>query len=630
MNIQRDESANSTLTNIGGEISAEVHAYLDQHKIESTLTKAFNEVMKTLPIDPFSEICSILKSESKDIFSINSISIKEKVIEDFKSIPSFEVTMTYKGATRNVLSYPIPFSTLAYEKYLSSNEELNNTFSEIFSEDVKNLDFEDPNQFDENLINLVIKKNKENDDMALSLSNTLSLMIYISTALMKNMSLSKYIKENKSNLIFRNESKKKGKTPNLGFCIFKTGKNMNSKIKYERFLIMINNDIFNNISEKKKMIIDLYTKMHEIIRKALTAGKAGENGMKTNNEGSFTPPSDKYEDVLKLMESFIKDINASMDNQNVVSLGIDFNADNFYNPKDNTYEAEGAKKPLDNVQLIDTYIKLITDHPSLTYLEQPLSCDDEDGWSLLIEKLKDKPNINLVKKVDIYKKDPEPKIAATDPNEVKKEKVEEKEKEKEIKKEESKEKIDKTKKTTTTKKKKKNLEPVKTDEPLKTEENFKKEKPKIGLFSYRLREANVISHLFNNILKMKEKNNNFGGILYENDIESNQAGIINLGMALNCDYIILNGVNMSDQKITKIKEYIEELDSISNEENTGEENEPKIEENKENNENQENKENDGNKENIQEKINEEVVNDNDKNKSNKSSNKNSKENINNK
>ena len=105
-------------------------------------------------------------------------------------------------------------------------------------------------------------------------------------------------------------------------------------------------------------------------------------------------------------------------------------------------------------------------------------------------------------------------------------------------------------------------------------------------------------------MKMKENNNNFGGILYENDIESNQAGIINLGMALNCDYIILNGVNMSDQKITKIKEYIEELDSISNEENTGEENEPKIEENKENNENQENKENDGNKENIQEKINE--------------------------
>ena len=626
MNTQREESI-SSLSNQGGEVPLEVHAYLEQHKIEPTLTKAFNDVMRLLPIDPFSEICSILKSESKDIFSINSISIKEQIIEDFKTIPSFEISMTYKGATRTVLTYPIPFSSLAYEKYTESNEELNKTFNEIFSEDVKNLDFEDPNKFDENLVNLMMKKNKETDVMALSLSNTISLMIYKSTALMKNMSLSEYIKENKSNLIFKNGNKKNGKSPNLGFCIFKTGKNMNSKIKYERFLIMVNNEIFDDKSiDKKKIIIELYIKMHEIIRKTLTAGKAGENGMKTNNEGSFTPPSDKYEDVLKLMEGFIKDTNAAMDNKNIVSLGIDFNADNYYNPKDNTYDTEGAKKPLDNVQLIETYLKLITDHPSLTYLEEPLAYEDEDGWSQLIEKLKDKPNINIVKKVDIYKKDPEPKIANTDPNQVPSEKKEEKE----LKKEESKEKVNKSKKPST-KKKKKNLEPVKSDEPqIKTEENFKKEKPKIGLYSYRLREANVISHLFANILKLKEANPNMGAVIYENDIESNQSGIINLGMALNCDYIILNGVNMSDQKITKIKAYVEELESISKEENVEGNNEVTNEENKEEKK-EENKEEE-NKENVQEnKKEEEVLNNDEKNKTNsKNSNKNSKESINNK
>ena len=556
--------SSSSLTQLG-EMPAEVRLYLEQHKIEPILTKAFNEVMRILPIDPFSEICSILKTESKDIYQVNSISIKDKVIEDFKTIPSFEVSMTYKGATRTVLTYPIPFSSLAYEKYLASNEELAKTFNSIFNESVKNLDFEDPSQFDEKLLSLIQntnqdkEKEKESDPMVLSLSNTISLMIYISTALMKNKTLSEYFKENKSNLIFKNESKKKS-TPNLGFCIFKTGKNMNSKIKFERFLIMVNNEIFNNNDvDKKKIIIDLYAKMYDIIKKSLTAGKAGENGMKTNNEGSFTPPSDKYEDVLKLMEGFIKDINTAMDNKNVVSLGIDFNADNYYNPKDNTYDTEGAKKPLDNIQLVDMYVKLIADHPLLTYLEQPLSYDDEDGWSLLIEKMKDKPNINLVKKVDIYKKEPEPKIAATDPNEQQKDKKDEKD----MKKEESKEKVEKSKKTS--KKKKKNLEVIKTDEPqIKTEENCKKEKPKISLYSYRLREANVLSDMFNNILKMKEKNKNVGGIIYENDIESNQAGIINLGMALNCDYIILNGVNMSDQKVTKIKEYIEELDNFSN------------------------------------------------------------------
>ena len=208
---------------------------------------------------------------------------------------------------------------------------------------------------------------------------------------MTNINFSQFIAENKSNLILKKAQRNQGKTPNLGFCIFKTGKSMNSKIKYERFLLMINSEIFesnNDLKEKKK----------EIIKKTLTAGKAGENSMRTNNEGSFTPPSDKYEDVLKLMEGFIKEINASMNNQNFVSLGIDFNAENFFNSKDGTYEPEGVKKAVDSNALIDIYLKLINDHPSLTYLEQPLAYDDIDGWGTLLEKLKDKTNISIDRK----------------------------------------------------------------------------------------------------------------------------------------------------------------------------------------------------------------------------------------
>ena len=568
------ENRRSSLLLEGSELPEKIKAYIEEHKLESILTKAFNDVIRILPIDPYSEICSILKDENKPIFSINSIKIKDQIIEDFKSIPSLELIMTYKGATRTVLTYPVPFSTLAYEKYTASNDELLNVFNEIFSEEVKSLDYEDPNQFDEKILTLLKNKNKENketDAMALSLSNTISLMIYISTALMTNINFCQFIAENKSNLILKKAQRNQGKTPNLGFCIFKTGKSMNSKIKYERFLLMINSEIFesnNDLKEKKKeIIIELYKKMFEIIKKTLTAGKAGENGMRTNNEGSFTPPSDKYEDVLKLMEGFIKEINASMNNQNLVSLGIDFNAENFFNSKDGTYEPEGVKKAVDSNALIDIYLKLINDHPSLTYLEQPLAYDDIDGWGTLLEKLKDKTNISIVQKVDIYRKEPEPKIPTPEQmNELNKEKKEE------PKKEEPKEKPpEKPKKG---KKKKKPVETVKTEEVAnKTNENFKKEKPKIGMFSYRLGEANVISQLFNNILKKKETNADFSGVIYENDIEANQAGIIQLGMALNFDYIILNGLNMSAQKITKIKAYVEELDNVANLKNIPENNE---------------------------------------------------------
>ena len=194
------ENRRSSLLLEGSELPEKIKTYIEEHKLESILTKAFNDVIRILPIDPYSEICSILKDENKPIFSINSIKIKDQIIEDFKSIPSLELIMTYKGATRTVLTYPVPFSTLAYEKYTTSNDELFNVFNEIFSEEVKSLDYEDPNQFDEKILTLLKNKNKENketDAMALSLSNTISLMIYISTALMTNINFCQFIAENK-------------------------------------------------------------------------------------------------------------------------------------------------------------------------------------------------------------------------------------------------------------------------------------------------------------------------------------------------------------------------------------------------------------------------------------------------
>ena len=574
MNLQREESL-SSVSNQTSELPSEIRLYVDQTKLEQTLTNLFNDVLVRLPVDPFSEFCSILKSQSKDSYIIKSISIKEKLFEDFKSFSTFEVSMIYKGTERKILTYPIPFSSPAYEKISASPEELTKTYNEIFSEQIKNFEYIDPDEFDNKIMELIKGKNKEKDEITLSLSNTLSLISYISTAYIKNMELSDFIRKNKSNIIFKNTQIKE-KSPCISFCVFKTGKNANSKIKYERFFIMINGEAYNksNNSEKKKILIELYPKMFEIIKKALTSGKGGENGMKPNNEGSFTPPSDKYEDVLKLMEGFIKDINTAMNNQNMVTLGIDFNADNFYNSADTSYEPEGVKKPVDNIQLIDLYIKLISDHPSLTYLEQPISNEDEEGWDLILEKFKEKQNICIVRKGDMYKKEPEPKAPVANPNpEVEK---------KEVKVEVEKKEVKETKKKS--KKKRKTVETVKTEEQVaKKEETVKKEKPKVNFFSYKLTDANVLSHFFTHIKKIKEKNPNIGAILYTNDYETPQAGIIQLGMALNLDYIILNGVDMSEQKIIKIKEYLEELENFDKCEIViKEENKNKVEEKKEN------------------------------------------------
>ena len=49
----------------GDSLPKEIIAYIELHKLESILTKSFNEIICKLPIDPFSDICSILKTESK-------------------------------------------------------------------------------------------------------------------------------------------------------------------------------------------------------------------------------------------------------------------------------------------------------------------------------------------------------------------------------------------------------------------------------------------------------------------------------------------------------------------------------------------------------------------------------------
>jgi hypothetical protein len=59
--------------------------------------------------------------------------------------------------------------------------------------------------------------------------------------------------------------------PNLAFTIFKTGKSMNSKIKFERFILIINNSQKLTSEELSNLMIKIYAS----VRKVLTSGKAG-------------------------------------------------------------------------------------------------------------------------------------------------------------------------------------------------------------------------------------------------------------------------------------------------------------------------------------------------------------------
>jgi enolase len=112
--------------------------------------------------------------------------------------------------------------------------------------------------------------------------------------------------------------------------------------------------------------------------------------MKMNTEGSyFTPNDNSINDTVKVLEDILKELNEGTK----VTIGIDCNANNFYSDAAKKYEMDGFKTPIENDQLVDFYLKYLLEHPLITYLEDPMSELDSQGWKRLISKFEGKTNI---------------------------------------------------------------------------------------------------------------------------------------------------------------------------------------------------------------------------------------------
>lgn len=204
------------------------------------------------------------------------------------------------------------------------------------------------------------------------------------------------------------------KIPNLCIQIFKCGKGI-SKVKFERFFIIIdfnnlnlssvnNNKEFSTISSLSLLISFYFKSIQSTTRKILTAGKLGENGFRLNNDGSHFSPYDTINETIKVIEEIIKEVNKEISsNSNITSqtsikltIGIDCNGNNFFNEEQKKYEMDGVKKPMDSEEMIDFYVKFISDHPLITYIEDPMSVEDIIGWKRIYKRFDEK---NLLVKI---------------------------------------------------------------------------------------------------------------------------------------------------------------------------------------------------------------------------------------
>ncbi len=428
-------------------VSDEIKNYLKSTSIESNLNEIVNKILRAFPDDPYSFMIENIKSYCNESVVINSISLTKTFTSDLKIIPAISIKITYKGNTSKAdCDVSISNSALQADDLY---DKVNSKFAEITKYISDDLNCADLSTFDgilDSHFNNYEKNQLEsqgnntnlftNIQLAKNIFNSISISAYLAFAKAKSLSLlslmresiEKYFfetkkdKEQRKEIIdqnlttsrtnlaygslnnqtnnpnsYRDTNKKNSKTnlskafksPNLGIQIFKCGKGV-SKVKYEKFFLIL------DLSECPSciMLVNCIKAIQTITKKVLTAGKLGENGFRINPEGSHFSPYDTINDTVKCLEEMIKEVKKDTSlNLIKISIGIDCQANNYFNEQTKKYDMDGIKNPLESSKLIDYYLQYFNDHPMITYIEDPIADSDISGWKELIKRAEEKNSL---------------------------------------------------------------------------------------------------------------------------------------------------------------------------------------------------------------------------------------------
>ena len=170
------------------------------------------------------------------------------------------------------------------------------------------------------------------------------------------------------------------------FSAFNGGKALASKVKFSRFYIII--DIQGD--EEDIDATELYFKMSTAVKKGVQAHKLGENGFKPNASGAYFNAHDNHNETFKLLEDAIAQVNCNTPERKHLSIGINVDSESYFLADQGKYDIDGPKNLYDSNMLADWIIKLSTDHPLLTYIEDPFVNGEISGYQKLQEGLKER------------------------------------------------------------------------------------------------------------------------------------------------------------------------------------------------------------------------------------------------
>ena len=78
-----------------------------------------------------------------------------------------------------------------------------------------------------------------------------------------------------------------------------------------------------------------------------------------------------------------------------MQIGVNVDSNSSYIADQERYDIEGPKNLFDSQMLVDWLFKMASDHPLLTYVEDPMAHGDIGGYKKCIEKFKELERVQI-------------------------------------------------------------------------------------------------------------------------------------------------------------------------------------------------------------------------------------------
>ena len=218
-------------------ISPIIKEYCAKFDVENILNSAINEVMLKRPSDPYSLFCNILKKHSQIIFKIEKIELLQKLTQNLTMALALDYTLSFQGNSQKVFTYFLPYNSKELSEKANTNpEEIIALFNNYFAKALTGYDIEQFTTYDKYILNLVQNANDTDAPIISLLGHSLSVSTLLAMAKIHNYNNIEFINSNIPLYKLNNST-----IPDLGFILFKTGKEMNLKVKFERWILFLSN-----------------------------------------------------------------------------------------------------------------------------------------------------------------------------------------------------------------------------------------------------------------------------------------------------------------------------------------------------------------------------------------------------